>query len=127
MLSMILLGILLVAALLAAGASRLRLSPWWVFLPAGVAVALGTSSDVASCSGADSVEALFSFAILFALGFFATAAFTALFDAVRFARQGETSLAFRRVIPARCGRRIGVRHARPVGRHGGLLSRIGRQ
>jgi hypothetical protein len=101
MLSTILLGILFVAALLAAGACRLGLSPWWIFLPASIAVAiaLGTSSDVSSCTSADSVQALFGFAILFAVGFFATAAFTALFDGVRLASRGEKGQAIRRVVP----------------------------
>jgi hypothetical protein len=101
MLSTFLLGILLLAAFLAAGASRLRLSPWAIFVPAGVAagIALATRSDVASCDGKDSVEAVFGFAVLFAVGLFATAAFTALFDAVRFAGRGERALAARRLAP----------------------------
>jgi hypothetical protein len=101
MLSTFLLAILVVAALLAAGASRLRLSPWWVFFVAVVAgfIAVVTSSDVASCNSADSVEAVFGFASLIALGLFATAAFTALFDAVSLARRGESALAAWRLAP----------------------------
>jgi hypothetical protein len=101
MLSAILLGLLLVATALGAIASRARFSPWWTFVPAAVAaaVALATSSDVSTCDARDSTEALFGIATLFAIGLFATAALTALFDAVRFARRGEAGLAVRRVAP----------------------------
>jgi hypothetical protein len=101
MLSVIALGLLFVAALLAAMASRLRLSPWWTFLGAVVAggIALMTSSDVASCEARDSTEAIFGLATLFALGLFTTAALTALFDAVSLARRGEKRLAAIRLAP----------------------------
>jgi hypothetical protein len=97
----ILLGLLVVAGLVAAAASRYGVSPWWAFVPAAVAggIALATSSDVASCESAHSTEALFGFGVLLAVGLFATAAFTALFDAIRLARLGAKGRAAARLIP----------------------------
>jgi hypothetical protein len=101
MLSTILLAVLLIAALLAAYASRAGISPWWTFLLATLAavVALGNRSEVSTCQGRDSAEAVFGIATLVAIGLYATSALTALFDAVRLARIGEGVLATRRLVP----------------------------
>jgi hypothetical protein len=92
---LLLLGILVVAALLGTFLSRLEISPWGTLLvAAGVAaIALTQRSDVASCGTRDSGEALFAYGALVAVALFATAAVTALVDAVQFARSGQKGLA----------------------------------
>ena len=62
-------------------------------------LALAMSSDASTCGSADSSDAVFGYAVLIAVGLFVTAAFTALFDAVRLAHSGAAKLAVRRLIP----------------------------
>jgi hypothetical protein len=101
----ILLLIGLVAVLAATFASRRRISPWWILLPGSIAAAIGLSSysEVSTCHGRDSAEAVFGIAILAGLGLFGISAFTALFDAVRFVRSGETGRAAGRLVPLLLG------------------------
>ena len=70
------------AVLVAAVASRLRISSWWFALAGAVAaaVALTMSSRLSSCSGSDTEEAVFSIAVLTGATLFATFSFTALFE-----------------------------------------------
>ena len=102
---LVLLGILTAAALLGAGASRKGFSPWWTLLLAAAtaAIALSQRADAAECGGRDSAEAVFAYATLGAVGLFTTAALTALFDAVRFARSGRKGLAAVRLVPLLLG------------------------
>jgi hypothetical protein len=67
------------------------------------AIALTQRSAVATCDSRDSADVIFGYAAVFAIGLFTTAAVTALFDAVRFARSGQKGLAAARVVPILLG------------------------
>jgi hypothetical protein len=98
---LVLLGVLVVAALVGAFLSKLRVPPWWTLLvaAAALAIALTQRADVATCDARSSSEAVFAYGALAAVVLFAAAALTSLFDAIRFARSGEKGPASARVVP----------------------------
>jgi hypothetical protein len=74
-----------IAALLALGASRLRISAWWILAPAAAALALllALSPAESSCEGSGALGWTYDIAILVGLVSCPLAALTAFVDAIR--------------------------------------------
>jgi hypothetical protein len=85
----------LVATLVAGVVSRLRISPWWLLVPGGIAAvtAFALYSPIASCNSTESEGVAFAVAILACLALFTAFGLSGLFDAIRFFRAGAGRVA----------------------------------
>jgi hypothetical protein len=80
-----------VVAIVVAGLiSHLRIAPWWILPPGGIAAvtALALYTPISSCNSTESEGLAFGVAILACLTLFTAFGLSGLFDAVRFARAG---------------------------------------
>jgi hypothetical protein len=91
----ILFGLAVVAIVVAGLLTRLRISPWWILVPGGIAAltAFALYSPISSCTSTESEGVAFGVAILASLTLFAAFGLTGLFDAIRLARAGAGRVA----------------------------------
>lgn len=105
-----LLTVAAIAIVAGIAAWRLRLSTWWILVPAlaatGVAALL--YSPVASCDAAHSVGTAFGGAILVAIGLHLGTALAALLEGIQFIREGAYRRAARRLLLLLLGAALGV-------------------
>ena len=91
----ILFGAAILAIVLAGLISHLRIAPWWILVPGGIAAltAFALSSQIASCNPTEFEGIAFGVAILACLTLFTTFGLSGLFDAIRLARAGAGRVA----------------------------------
>jgi hypothetical protein len=91
----ILFGAAVLAIVLAGLISHLRVAPWWILPPGGIAAvtALALYSPIASCDSTESEGVAFGVAILACLTLFTAFGLSGLFDAIRLARAGAGRVA----------------------------------